>query len=116
MGQIHLFVFCTKAAALHLAVEVDTEATGIAGIGVNKGGTAISLYVCSTAVCFVNAHLAALGKTPQRNARARDPTVPQVGRSTPAEARLDLSNRFGHLFFFGDLNFGSSSSEKRCSR
>ena len=29
----------------------------------------------------------------------------KVGRSTPAEARLDLSNRFGHLFFFGDLNY-----------
>ena len=108
MGQIHLFVFCTPKLRPYIsAVEVDTEATGIAGVGVNKGGTAISLYVCSTALCFVNAHLAAhQEKTPQRNAHVLEiQRFLKVGRSTPAEARLDLSNRFGHLFFFGDLNY-----------
>jgi hypothetical protein len=108
MGQIHLFVFCTPKLRPYIsAVEVDTEATGIAGVGVNKGGTAISLYVCSTAMCFVNAHLAAhQEKTPQRNAHVLEiQRFLKVGRSTPAEARLDLSNRFGHLFFFGDLNY-----------
>ena len=29
------------------------------GVGTNKGGVALSFRVCSTHLCFVNAHLAA---------------------------------------------------------
>ena len=74
--------------------------TGVGGVGTNKGGVALSFRVCSTHLCFVNAHLAAhQEKTPQRNAHVLEiQRFLKVGRSTPAEARLDLSNRFGHLF------------------
>lgn len=36
-----------------------TVATGVAGVGSNKGAVAISCHVWGNQLCFVNAHLAA---------------------------------------------------------
>ena len=49
--------------------------TGVGGVGTNKGGVALSFRVCSTHLCFVNAHLAAHEgehHMRQRNANAAD--------------------------------------------
>ena len=43
-------------------------ATGVAGVGLNKGAVAISCQVWGTEICFVNAHLAAhQSRTAERN-------------------------------------------------
>eukprot|EP01052_Picozoa_sp_SAG31_P029152 SAG31_NODE_2875_length_4971_cov_2.727011_5_plen_192_part_00 len=50
-------------------IEKTTVATGVAGVGGNKGGVAIKFEICETAVVFVCGHLAAHhGHTDQRNA------------------------------------------------
>ena len=43
------------------------------GVGTNKGGVALSFRVCSTHLCFVNAHLAAhQEKLLQRNLHVQE--------------------------------------------
>ena len=76
MGQIHLLVLC-KPALVESVSEVETGSvpTGVGGVGTNKGGVALSFRVCSTHLCFVNAHLAAHEgehHMRQRNANAAD--------------------------------------------
>ncbi|KAF9134556.1 inositol polyphosphate 5-phosphatase [Mortierella sp. 14UC] len=69
MAALHIAVFIWKPIEdLVSAVDSSTVATGIGGIVGNKGAVAISIYLGSTSLLFVNAHLTAhQGNTQARN-------------------------------------------------
>ncbi|KAG0274468.1 inositol polyphosphate 5-phosphatase [Linnemannia exigua] len=69
MAALHIAVFIWKPIEdLVSAVDSSTVATGIGGIVGNKGAVAISVYLGSTSLLFVNAHLTAhQGNTQARN-------------------------------------------------
>ncbi|KAF9094896.1 inositol polyphosphate 5-phosphatase [Mortierella sp. AD031] len=69
MAALHIAVFIWKPIEdLVSAVDSSTVATGIGGIVGNKGAVAISVYLGSTSLLFVNAHLTAH----QSNTQARN--------------------------------------------
>ena len=68
-------------------VEVGHKATGLGGVVGNKGAVAVSLRLRDTALCFVNAHLAA---RPER-VEERNSNFAGVCRVKLLEYRLSLS-------------------------
>ena len=108
LGQIHLLVLCKASLRPFVsAVETDSEAMGVGGVGKNKGCTALALTVCSHRLCFVNCHLAAhQGKIKQRHDNLADVEAKlKLGRASAGGQSLDLSQRFSSLFLLGDLNY-----------
>jgi hypothetical protein len=69
LGQMRLVLLARRdVMALLGKLSVSTVATGVAGLGANKGAVAISCQVLGTLLCFVNTHLAAhQGRTAERN-------------------------------------------------
>lgn len=107
MGSIHLLVLSRKVHRRHISsVESHFEATGVGGVGRNKGGVGISFWLCHTPLCFVNAHLAAH----QSEVAARNQDVLEIhrklrlGREMPS-GHMELAQRFQHIFWMGDLNY-----------
>ncbi len=106
LGQIHIHVFIRRA----LRPFVDTiqtlkasEATGVANIGTNKGGTCIALQILGRSYCFISAHLAA--HTEQLERRNRDAADIIAGLKFKGNYDLDAITWFNHTFFMGDLNY-----------
>lgn len=67
-------------------------ATGVAGVGSNKGAVAISCQVWGTEICFVNAHLAAhQSRVAERNKMFRVRPLPQPQTSHAAIEALWLA-------------------------
>ena len=94
----------------HLEVlDTATEATGIGGVGGNKGGVGIAIQLHRTTMCFVTAHLAAHQEmTKRRNADCMNifKGMRSLGAvKIPGTKQLDPSICFDHIFFFGDLNY-----------
>jgi len=107
MGQIHLLILAASPIVSFISSIEDARcATGVAGVGTNKGAVAVSLLVCNTSVCFVNAHLAAhQEKVKERNAQFCEiQRECKLGRKT-VTSKMDLSNRFEHIVWVGDLNY-----------
>lgn len=106
MGQIHLHVFGRRVlrSVIDVAQVVKAnEATGIANVGTNKGGTCIALTVLGTSMCFVSSHLAAhTTHTERRNSDMSD-----IAQSIKFKGMYNLTilNAFHHLFWMGDLNY-----------
>lgn len=69
MGQMRLVVLARHDMHMLLGnAAAATVATGVAGVGSNKGAVAISCQVWGNELCFVNAHLAAhQSKVKERN-------------------------------------------------
>ena len=87
-------------------MQTGSEATGVAGIGRNKGGVAVSFYLNNTPLCFVNCHLAAhQNNVVDRNvdAAAIQRNL-RIGTKMPS-GHMDLVHRFQHVFWMGDLNY-----------
>lgn len=110
MGSIHLLVLCKQQLKPFICdVESGSVPTGVGGVGTNKGGVAVSFRVCSSHVCVVNSHLAAHegeAHMKQRNANAAD--ISQhiaVAKGSLPSRRMDLTSRFTHLLWCGDLNY-----------
>ena len=60
MWEIRLLLIAHDDVRDHIEVlDTATEATGIGGVGGNKGGVGIALTIHRTTMCFVTAHLAA---------------------------------------------------------
>ena len=80
-----------------------SEATGIANVIGNKGGTGIFFSIYGTRLCFIGAHLAAhLERVNDRNANYRDI---MKGLNSLAVDDLELTTYPHHIFFAGDLNY-----------
>jgi len=85
-------------------VETSKEATGIAGVGGNKGGLIAALKFGSTRLCFISSHLAAHAhKNDARNANCRE-ILSNTARKIGTD-RLDATNEYDHVFWLGDLNY-----------
>jgi len=98
---------CCFVANHHLQdvtnVQSFQEATGIAGVLGNKGGTIISLQYKSIKLCFVNSHLAAhQHMCEQRNQHYR--TIVKNVKVGPA-GQSDILNEYHHVIWMGDLNY-----------
>jgi hypothetical protein len=105
-----LFMIAHEDVLPHLEVlDAASEATGIGGVGGNKGGVAVAISLHKTSFCFVTAHLAA--HQHMTNRRNRDCFDIFRGMRSLASAKrpgkrsLDPSIGFDHTFFFGDLNY-----------
>ncbi len=106
MGQIHTHLF-VRASLLSLVdlVQVDkaNEATGIANVGTNKGGTCICVSVMGTVITFVSSHLAAHTTMVER----RNADVQEIiqGLRLRGNHGVDVLHAGHHLFWMGDLNY-----------
>ena len=97
MGQIHLLVLARRELVPFIsAVETGVEATGVGGVGTNKGAVALALRVCNVHLGFVNAHLAAH----QGMAAARNEQAAEINRNLRVGRRgapMGLAHRFEHV-------------------
>jgi hypothetical protein len=106
MGQIHVHVFGRRAlrSVLDVAQVIKAnEATGIANVGTNKGGTCVALTVLGTSLCFVSSHLAA--HTTHTERRNSDMSEIAQGIKFKGMYGLTILNSFHHIFWMGDLNY-----------
>ena len=110
MWEIRLLLIAHDEILPHIEVlDTATEATGIGGVGGNKGGVGIAISLHRTTVCFVTAHLAAhQHMTAKRNADCYNIFKGMrslAATKIPGTKQLDPSICFDHVFFFGDLNY-----------
>lgn len=103
MGQMRLLLFArTELYPTITSIKTATHATGVAGVGQNKGGIAISFRVWDTHLCFVSAHLAAH----QDKIKARNSMYESLLRGIRIDDHnMDLLTGFHHVFWMGDLNY-----------
>eukprot|EP00004_Rigifila_ramosa_P024224 TRINITY_DN6954_c0_g1_i3.p1 TRINITY_DN6954_c0_g1~~TRINITY_DN6954_c0_g1_i3.p1 ORF type:complete len:684 (-),score=134.78 TRINITY_DN6954_c0_g1_i3:8-2059(-) len=103
IGGIRLFVFARTVHKQYIKdIQSDKEATGVAGVGFNKGGVGVSLRFYDTRMCFVNCHLAAhQDKVEQRHQDVRD-ILMGLRLGNP---NIEIDVQFQHIFWFGDLNY-----------
>jgi hypothetical protein len=110
MGQVEGALFCPNENVSNIdQVRSSSKATGLLGIGSNKGGVAISCTYGGTRLLFITAHLAAhQKKTNLRNGQfLRLMRAFSVGlqQSDPELAYLDALNQHHITFLCGDLNY-----------
>jgi len=112
MWSIRLLIVAHEEVEPHVELLAsDAEATGIGGVGGNKGGVAAALSLHGTTnVAFICAHLAAhQDMVRRRNRDAQDilrGLRSLAARGLPgASKHLDPTLSFHHVFFFGDLNY-----------
>lgn len=86
-----------------LNVEQSSVKTGIANRLGNKGAVGVSFYFSGTGFCFINSHLTSRSeKLKRRNQNFQDILKAlDLGR----KCSTDVTNKFHHVFFFGDLNY-----------
>lgn len=106
MWEIRIAVFArteiARSGAIR-AVASGSIATGVGGVGGNKGGVAVSFAFHDTTLCFVTAHLAAhQEKIAERNS---DCAAVLSGIGALGKPWVDAPSQFDHTFFFGDLNY-----------
>ncbi|ESO02937.1 hypothetical protein HELRODRAFT_192166 [Helobdella robusta] len=84
-------------------VQQSTVKTGIANALGNKGAMGVSLHFGGTSFCFINAHLTSGGEKMKR----RNDNVKDISRFLDMGMKYgkDVTNKFHHVFFFGDLNY-----------
>jgi hypothetical protein len=102
-SAIAIFAFVRKDVAVFVAnVETCSVATGIGGLGGNKGATVVFLTYKHTSIAFVNCHLAAgVSHVRSRNRNAMD----VLSRATVGRRGMSLEASCDYCFFFGDLNY-----------
>mmetsp|Transcript_28320 Transcript_28320/g.84785 ORF Transcript_28320/g.84785 Transcript_28320/m.84785 type:complete len:987 (-) Transcript_28320:101-3061(-) len=106
LQQIKLVVFIRQSLLNRIShVQTSTAATGIANTLGNKGAAAVSMYIGTTSVCFVNCHLAAsVEKITKRNENYRL-ILQKLQLGDKKLSMFDVTNQFHHVFWFGDLNY-----------
>jgi len=111
MGQIRLSVYVRSDIFPFVKnVHEKHTATGVGGVGTNKGGVMVSLEVFETRFQFVNSHLAAhQGKVKERNRDYSSICQNIVGD----RHRMELKGSAHHLFWMGDLNYRVDWGEQR---
>lgn len=107
LAEMRIYAFVDKNSLAkqkvsHLATY--HEATGIAGVYGNKGGTLISLDYGGTSFCFANSHLAAHQKKEHWDRRNED--YKAISESAKlGNVKQDMLEQFHHVFWMGDLNY-----------
>lgn len=105
LREIRLIIFIRKDWE-HKVTSIGRgkEATGVANMVGNKGGTAACFSINHTSFCFINCHLAAH----QQNIANRNLQIATILDSLDFGDKgkgPDLLNRFHYLFWLGDLNY-----------
>nr|XP_032801347.1 phosphatidylinositol 3,4,5-trisphosphate 5-phosphatase 2-like [Petromyzon marinus] len=106
LWSIKLAVF-VKAEHEHRVSHVSSSSvkTGIANALGNKGAVGVSFMFNGTSFGFVNCHLTSgCEKVARRNQNYFD-IIRQLSLGEKQLATFDLTCRFSHLFWFGDLNY-----------
>ncbi|XP_076804156.1 phosphatidylinositol 3,4,5-trisphosphate 5-phosphatase 2-like isoform X1 [Clavelina lepadiformis] len=86
-------------------VQTSSVKTGIANALGNKGAVAVSFQFGGTSFCFINAHLTSgAEKCGRRNQNYHD-ILRSLNLGEDRFRSFDLTNRFDHLYFLGDLNY-----------
>lgn len=104
MYQTGVAVFVrSRLAPVVRQVDFGMEATGVMGVGANKGAVAIGVDVDGTRLAFVNAHLAAHMK----HVAARNANLGEIlsNLAIGNRPRVQLDFAYHHCFFLGDLNY-----------
>lgn len=113
LAEMQVFCYVDKRSLDNSAVchvSMYNEATGIAGLYGNKGGTIISMDYGGTSLCFINSHLAAhQTKESHRNADFKEIcyNINGVGN-----IKQTIMNQFHHVFWLGDLNYRCDYAQK----
>jgi hypothetical protein len=108
LGQMFLHVYARNTPEVLNLIDVGqvdkaTEATGIAGVVANKGGSCVALFLNGVSCAFVSAHLAAhTTETKRRNA---DVIEILKGIRFKGDYGVDIASNFSHIFWMGDLNY-----------
>ena len=105
MWQICQAVFVRKEIRnLCSNIGVMTEATGIAHVFPNKGGTCVTFSLNDLSLAFVNSHLAAhQHKASRRNADVAE--IIEGIKNKNDNQKMDISSAYHHVFWNGDLNY-----------
>ncbi|XP_029463823.1 phosphatidylinositol 3,4,5-trisphosphate 5-phosphatase 2-like [Rhinatrema bivittatum] len=86
-------------------VTTSTVKTGLAHALGNKGAVGVSFLFNGTSLAFVNCHLASGSeKTARRNQSYKD-ILRSLTLGDKTLSDFDISLRFNHIFWFGDLNY-----------
>ncbi|XP_046568914.1 LOW QUALITY PROTEIN: phosphatidylinositol 3,4,5-trisphosphate 5-phosphatase 2A-like [Haliotis rubra] len=86
-------------------VQKSSVKTGIANALGNKGASAVSFQFNGTSICFINAHLTSGDeRLHRRNQNYRD-ILKGLSLGPKSFEGFDVSHKFHHVFFFGDLNY-----------
>lgn len=104
MYQTGVAVFLrSRLAAAVRQVDFGMEATGVMGVGANKGAVAIGVDIEGTRLVFINAHLAAHMK----HVAARNANLGEIlsNLAMGNRPRVQVDAAYHHCFFLGDLNY-----------
>ncbi|KAK7090622.1 phosphatidylinositol 3,4,5-trisphosphate 5-phosphatase 2-like isoform X2 [Littorina saxatilis] len=86
-------------------IQKSSVRTGIANALGNKGAVAISFLFNGTSLCFINAHLTSgEERMERRHANFRD-ILKGLSLGPKNLEAYDVTHKFHHVFFFGDLNY-----------
>ncbi|XP_041349218.1 phosphatidylinositol 3,4,5-trisphosphate 5-phosphatase 2A-like [Gigantopelta aegis] len=86
-------------------IQKSSVKTGIANTLGNKGATAISFQFNGTSLCFINAHLTSgEERLLRRNNNFRN-ILKGLSLGVKNLEGFDVTHKFHHVFFFGDLNY-----------
>uniref|UniRef100_A0A146M0T3 Phosphatidylinositol 3,4,5-trisphosphate 5-phosphatase 2A n=1 Tax=Lygus hesperus TaxID=30085 RepID=A0A146M0T3_LYGHE len=100
MGQIHMHLFIRNR--LHPLVDIiqvakAVEATGVANVGTNKGGTCVAIDIMGCSFAFISSHLAAHTEALER--RNRDAGNVLTGIILKGNNNLSIIQSFTHIFW-----------------
>jgi hypothetical protein len=115
LWQIRIAVF-VRASIRHLVSDVSTStvATGFAGIVKNKGASAVSMCINGAKCLFICSHLAARPeRVHQRKVMTAD-ILKGLKLLSPSGSDLFPEAVFGHIFWFGDLNYRVDLPFEQC--
>ena len=115
LGEMRLTVYCSREHEDVHDVATARAATGIGGIGFNKGGLVVRCVVGSTSLAFCSCHLAAHEGEQHNNARnemcrsilkkTMGGGIGGVTGGAPKGRALDVAHSVDHLIWLGDLNY-----------
>lgn len=106
---MNISVFVRRDYMLHVREpKIARLATGIGNLIGNKGAVAVSLTFKNTSLLFINAHLSAHeGRVKERNKEFNriNTELGMYGTNQSDRSIRQVSSRYDHTFFCGDLNY-----------
>jgi hypothetical protein len=115
LWQIRIAVFVRTSAAPFVSdVSTSTVATGFAGIVKNKGASAVSMSILGTKCLFICSHLAARPERVHQRKTMTADILKGLKFLSPSGSEVFLEASFGHIFWFGDLNYRVDLPFEQC--
>ena len=117
LGEMRLACFCLAGTEnQYQGIKTAVEATGIAHVGTNKGGIALSFSYYDTSILFVTAHLAAhQDMCARRNSDVKE-ILSDVSNNCGELPQSDCIADHDYVVFMGDLNYRLDFGDQGMSR